>query len=317
MMRSKYCFVFIIFFLAIIFGCNVADFFAQPSVDVHDYFIKELPTGYTQLFVKVTVTNNDWRDAYVSDVEYKAVIEGVSSEKMSYKLKEKMIAKQGLKKTFPLLIKTSEAARLLSKLNNNEKLSFKITGNFNVNDSTLGAFTLPLKTSGKAKVTKGIDYFFSQPQIEIINYTVTQVPTVSVFPFLTITGGIKVNADIKVTNKDSHSATLKYVEFISTLGGSITSSKKSETYTPGIALSQYGGGSDSTTLNVTNIEFNQITGIPAFLNYTALLSGQIVFNNPVTVNILGTMLVECDLGNGSQEFYLPLNTTTTVTLTAP
>ncbi|MCK4797707.1 MAG: hypothetical protein KAT05_10010 [Spirochaetes bacterium] len=288
-------------FVIIFFGCNLANWFKQPTVDVKDYTLTELPTEYTKLDVDVVVTNNDWRNAAVTTVTYKAEIEGVDSKSMTHKLNETLIAGQALDITMPLTLPTEGAALLLKKLGKGQKLDFTITGIFHVDDPCLSTFDLPLNTSGKAKVDVGYEEYFAQPEVEVNSFTVT-----SVTPGL-FTTDIDLSVDITVTNMDTHDATIDEVEYIVNIEG-VKSDEEIYNTTFNIAAANLIGDDDEEDLTMTNISLHDVSNI-TLAAWT--LAGH------VSYTVTGTFHAETDLGNGPIEFYLPLYVTGDVTFDNP
>jgi len=211
-MKPKY--LFALFFIVVIAftSCNKEKLFEQPTVEVTSFSLTELPGEYTNLMVDIVVTNNDKREAYVTDISYVVTIEGFDSEPGTATI-DQTIDKDPITLSLPLTLKTKDAIQLLTKINEGEELNYVVSGNFNITDPL--SMELPLDVQGKASVEVGYEDFFTQPEITINDMTTSY--TTEGVPVTNYTFNMDVNTTVK--NKEAHSATIDEVEYVVTIEG--------------------------------------------------------------------------------------------------
>ncbi len=192
-------------------GGILSGFFEQPTVTVIGYTLKELPNEYAYLDVTVSITNNDTREAYISDVEYELTIDGISAEPLQLDINQNITVGTPLELTLPVTLVTNEAIRLLDKIVAGESLPYVATGTFHIDDPVLELFDLPLNISGTANVEAGYEEFYNQPQITIDDISVVYSDN----------GSYNFDFDIACTvqNMDSRSVTIDEVEYIVDIEG--------------------------------------------------------------------------------------------------
>jgi LEA14-like dessication related protein len=285
-------------------GCSLDSMFQQPQVTVIDYELVELPGETTKLLIECDVKNMDSHDGDVKSINYVAVIEGVTSESMTYNTPFTMLGNQTLRMKLPLTLPTADAALLLDKLNAGKSLSYTVTGKFTA-DTFLGTQELSLNISGSAFVDIGIEDFFLQPSVEMNETAGFYVTSLGNPPFFTQPITIEIK-EVIVSNNDAHSASVKKMDYTVNIEG-VNSQKM--TYTPGTPIPIASAQSNGAQIVMSNLPMN--------FSYTALIGVVNVAasgNYYVDYTIIGTVLIEADLGDGPLEFYLPINTSGSNTL---
>ena len=200
-------------------SCKKEDLFEQPSIEVTGYTLVELPSEYTYLEIEMIVTNNDSREAHISDVTYQVLIEGISSEQEEVDINQDIPVDSPLELTLPLTLVTKDAIQLLTKLDAGEELSYIVTGMFHVDDPILNRFDFPIDIQGTASVDVGFEDFYKQPEVTVINISGTSSIsgfTSYIFDF---------DADCTVQNMDARSVIIDEVEYFVYIEG-----VKSETH---------------------------------------------------------------------------------------
>jgi LEA14-like dessication related protein len=288
-------------------GCSLDSMFQQPQVTVIDYELVELPGDTTKLLIECDIKNMDSHDGDVKSVTYVAVIEGVTSLNMTYTTPFTMKGNQTLRMKLPLTLPTAEAALLLDKLNAGKSLNYTVTGKFTA-DTFLGTQELSLNVSGTAAVEVGIEDFFIQPFVEMNEtegFYVTDIGSPP--PPFGSNQPVKINIkEVIVSNKDAHNATVKQMVYTVNLEG-VNSEKM--TYTPSSPIPISNTGTPGAQIVMSNLPMNfSYASLIGVLNFAA--SGSYY----VDYTIIGTVLIEADLGSGPIEFYLPVNTSGSNTL---
>ena len=203
-------------------GDVVSDLFAQPTIEVTGYTLKELPGEFTYLDIDIRVTNNDTREALISDVSYQVVIEGVTSAHEQVDINKSILVGTPLELTLPVTLVTDEAIQLLTILDSGQGLNYSVTGTFHVDEPVINVFNLPIDIQGTATVDVGFEEFFNQPEITVNDisgtYSSGGVPVPTSYTF-----DLDVNSDVK--NLDSHSVIIDEIEYVVYIEG-----KKSETH---------------------------------------------------------------------------------------
>ncbi|OHD56836.1 MAG: hypothetical protein A2Y33_12775 [Spirochaetes bacterium GWF1_51_8] len=301
--RRTVIFVFMLFLAA----CSLDSMFQQPQVTVIDYELVELPGDNTKLLIECDVKNMDSHDGTVQSITYTAVIEGVTSQNMTYSSQFTILGNQTLRMKLPLTLPTADAALLLDKLNAGKSLSYTVTGKFTA-DTFLGIQELSLNISGSAFVEIGIEDFFIQPFIEMNEsqgFYVTDLGS----PPAPFGSNQPVEIEIKeviISNKDAHSATVKNMIYTVSIEG-VNSQKM--TYTPSSPIPISNTGTPGAHITLSNLPMN--------FTYTSLygvISLAASQNYYVDYTIIGTVTIEADLGDGPLEFVLPINTSGTNTI---
>ncbi|NPA68504.1 MAG: hypothetical protein GXO50_07845 [Chlorobi bacterium] len=243
---KKIMFVFISFGLFMLSSCDKEDWFEQPSIEVTGISLRELPGDYTYLNIDLSVINNDSRDAEIKDVEYTAVIEGISAEPESCDINKEMLSGTPLALTLPLTLKTKDAIKLLAKLNAGESLDYTVKGTFHVDEPVLKYFDLPLNVGGTANIDVGFEDFYEQPEVTVTKLGIaSSEDTGDGFEY-----NFEVTCDIK--NKDERSVTVDEIEYTVNIAGIPSQTHYySDTYSENLVLE--GGETVSLTLPVTII----------------------------------------------------------------
>ncbi|NPV02024.1 MAG: hypothetical protein HPY53_11650 [Brevinematales bacterium] len=297
-------------FLSVILlsSCSLDSMFQQPQVTVIDYELVELPGDTTKLLIECDVKNMDSHDGDVKSINYVAVIEGVTSESMTYNTPFTMLGNQTLRMKLPLTLPTADAALLLDKLNAGKSLSYTVTGKFTA-DTFLGTQELKLNISGSAAVDVGIEEFFQQPSVEMNEtkgFLVTSIGSPGVPPLVPATPVVIQIKEVIVSNKDIHGAAVIKMDYTVNIEG-VNSEKMS--YTPSSPIPIASAQSNGAQIVMSNMSVN--------FSYTSLLgvvSFTTVKTNHVDYTIIGTVLIEANLGTSNMQFYLPINTSGSNTL---
>ena len=278
------------------FSCDVEDLFEQPTIEVTGFTLKELPGEFTHLDIDMLVTNNDSREAFISDVEYTVVIEGYSAEKENVDINQDIFVKTPLELTLPLTLKTIDAIKILAMLDAGEELDYTVTGTFHVDEPVLNLFDLPINIEGTASVDVGFEEFYKQPEVTVNDMSGTygiNGLTSYVFDF---------DVNCKVENMDSRNVVVDEVEYVVYIEGVKSDThlySDSDSYTTDIAIG--GGANISLTLPVT-LNLGPVDGATLV---TALL------DETVDYIIEGTFHV-IKVDGGTADFLLPLYVTGSV-----
>ncbi len=226
---------------------NLGDFFEQPTIEVTGYTLLELPGEYTYLDIDMIVTNNDTREAYITDVNYQVVIEGVTALPEQEDINQTLLAGTPLELTLPLTLLTNDAIELLTVLDAGEELEYTVTGTFHVDDPILNLFDFPVDITGTATVEVGFEDFYEQPETTVNDisgeYTINgyPVPTSYTFDF---------DVNCTVENMDTRDVVIDEVEYIVFIEGNESETHwYSDTYSTDISIA--GGGTVLLTLPVT------------------------------------------------------------------
>lgn len=248
----------------------------------------------------------DTHDGDVQSVTYTAVIEGVTSQAMTYSTPFTMKGSETVRMKLPLTIPTSGAALLLDKLNAGKALSFTVTGKFTA-DTFLGVQELTLNTSGTANVSKGIESFFIQPTVRVDESQGFYVNSVSLpFPMGTGQVGIQVKYTM-VSNQDTNSATVKKIMYTVKIQGV---ESKSMTNTPSTPIPVAPTGQAGSEIVLTNLPVDYAYSEALWTAVNFASSGSYYVN----YTIVGTVLVNALLDGTNMDFYLPINISGTNTL---
>ena len=204
---------FIVISLIIINACKKEDLFVQPTIEVTNYTLKELPGENTYLEIEMLVHNNDSREANIADVEYSVVVEGVTAKTENVDINQKILVDTPLKLTLPLTLVTKDAISLIEKLHKGEELSYVVKGTFHIDDVILKMFDLPIDIEGSAKIDSGIEDLYKQPDINV--NTLEWKATINGITSYTV----NVDANCSVKNNDTKAVVIDEVEYIVTVEG--------------------------------------------------------------------------------------------------
>ncbi len=197
-----------------IYASIIGDLFMQPTVEVTGYTLKDLPGDFAYLDIDMIVTNNDTREAFVTDIVYTVEIEGITAEEQEADINETITPGGTLELTLPLTLVTSDAVQLLSMLDAGEELEYTVTGTFHVDEPVLNLFDLPIDISGTATVDAGFDDFYDQPEVTVNSIDADyQINGLTSYTF-----DLDVNCDVK--NVDTREATIDEVEYVVFVEGS-------------------------------------------------------------------------------------------------
>ncbi len=226
---------------------DIGDFFEQPTVEVTGYSLLELPGEYTHLEIDMLVTNNDTREAFITDVNYQVVVEGITAETEQEDINQTLLVDTPLELTLPLTLLTSEAIQLLTILDEGEELEYAVTGTFHVDEPILNLFDLPIDITGTATVEVGFEDFYEQPETTVNDitgtYTVNGFPTPTSYTFY-----LDVNCTIE--NMDTRNVIIDEVEYVAYIEGNQSETHwYSDTYSSDLSIA--GGASVDLTLPVT------------------------------------------------------------------
>ena len=279
-----------------LFSCKNKSPFEQPTIEVKNISLQELPGEYTHLNIDIELTNNDSREATISDAAYQVVIDGVTSENMTTDINKEILVGTPLELTLPLTLKTKDAIKLLAKPDAGQQLDYSVTGTFHADEPIIKRFDLPIDIQGTANADIGYDDFYKQPDVTVTDLTVSSSGDDN--------SGYVYNFDVTcdVKNNDSRSVSIDEVEYVVTIAG-LTSETHlySDTYTENFSLN--GNATASLTLPVT---FNLNASQKADLD-NAIASGT------VNYSVEGTFhAVEVD--GSATDFMLPLYVTGSITV---
>lgn len=299
-MKKKNLFIMLVAlgaFAMSMFSCDTEDFFDQPTIEVTGFTLKELPGEYTHLDIDMLITNNDSREADISDVEYTVVIEGYTAEKEKEDINKTILVETPLKLTLPLTLKTIDAIKILAMLDEGKELKYSVTGTFHVDEPVLNLFDLPINIDGTASVDVGFEEFYEQPEV-----TVNDISGEYAINSLT---SYKFDFDVNCTveNMDSRDVVVDEVEYVVYIEG-----VKSDTHLY----------SDSYTTNITiDGRANISLTLPVTLNL-GLADGatlaSALLDETVDYTVEGTFHV-IKVDGGTADFLLPLYVTGSVPVT--
>ncbi len=226
---------------------DLGDFFVQPTVEVTGYTLLELPGEYTQLNIDMTLTNNDTREAFITDVNYQVEIEGIMSETEQEDVSQTLLVGTPLELTLPLTLLTNDAVQLLAILDAGESLNYHAVGTFHVDDPFLELFDFPIDITGTAAVDVGFEDFYEQPETTV--NTITGTYTANGYPIPTsYTFNLDVNCSVQ--NMDTRAVEIDEVEYVVNVEGN-TSETHLYTDTYSTNLSIAGSETILLTLPVT------------------------------------------------------------------
>ncbi len=233
----------IIMSVFVLFSCSIEDLFIQPEVTVTGYTLLELPTDTAFLEIDMLVTNMDKRQVHVADVDYEVILENITLPEQSIILDMDIYPDSAIAMTLPLSMVTSDAIKILAKLDAGEELDFSVTGLFHVDDPIYRLFDIPLIVSGTANVDAGYEDFYNMPEITVGNISgnFTANGTDSyIFDF---------EVSCLVENRDSRAVTIDEVEYKVYIEGIPSETHLySESYSTDLVIE--GNGSDSLTLPI-------------------------------------------------------------------
>lgn len=205
------------------FSCSVEDLFEQPTIEVIGYTLKDLPGEYTYLDIEVKLTNNDSREAYITDVEYQVEIEGYLSEAEQFDVNQDILTDTPLELSLPLTLVTNDAIQLLTQMDAGKELSYKVTGTFHVDDPVLNLFDLPINIEGTTLVESGFEDLFEQPEVIVKSMTTDY----AINGFTSYTFDFEVNCSAE--NMDSHDAMIDEIVYVVFVEG-VESESHTQTY---------------------------------------------------------------------------------------
>ncbi len=187
---------------------SLGDFFEQPTIEVTGYTLLELPGEFTQLDITMLVTNNDTREALITDVDYQVEIEGIMSETEEVDINQTLLVGTPLELTLPITLVTNDAAQLLTILDAGEELNYHATGTFHVDEPVLNLFDLPIDITGTATVDAGFEDFYQQPE--------TTVETISGTYVINNINSYTFNLDVNcsIQNMDTRYVTMDEIEYV-------------------------------------------------------------------------------------------------------
>jgi len=294
-MKIKHFFIFLMISGILgTFSCHKKDLFEQPDIEITGYTLLDAPQEYTHLEINMLVYNNDKRDATIKDVEYQVEIEGVLSE-MHEAVINKVIAQDPLELTLPLTLKTSDAVKLLAKLDKGEELNYSATGTFHVDDPVIKLFDWPIDVSGTAYVEAGFEEFYELPDLTVDEITGDYVDNGDTYTF-------DLDVTTTVHNNDPRSVVVDEVEYVVTVEGI-----ESETH--------YYSDSYSTDLSVAG-NGTATLNLPLTLNVTES-EGETLANainaGPVDYTVEGILHV-INVDGTAMDFMLPMYLTGSTTI---
>ncbi|MCK4813058.1 MAG: LEA type 2 family protein, partial [Candidatus Marinimicrobia bacterium] len=227
----------------IVFSCSIEDLFKQPTVEITGYTLKGLPADTAFLDIDMTVLNNDHRQVHVADVDYSIVLEGITLPDQTAIINQDMYPDSSMDLTLPLSMLTSDAVKILAKLDAGEELDYSVTGLFHVDDPVFNLFDLPLNVSGTATVDAGYEDFYAMPEVSVHdisgNFTANGTDSY-IFDF---------EVSCFVQNMDSRNVTIDEVEYLVYIEGIPSETHLySETYSEALEID--GNGSDSLRLPI-------------------------------------------------------------------
>lgn len=217
--------------------------FKQPSIEITGYTLLELPGDTAHLEIDMLLTNNDFRSVHIYDVDYQAIIDGITALP-EYVILDQTIPADTITLTMPLTLLTDDAIQLLDKLEEGESIPYSVTGTFHIDDPVLDQFDLPINISGEATVDVGYEDFYEQPEV-----TVTSIAgTYRINGFTSYKLDFNVVCDVH--NMDLRSATIDEIEYTVTIEG-VKSNKHyySSAYSTDFVVA--GDDTESLTLPVT------------------------------------------------------------------
>ncbi len=273
---------------------DLGDFFEQPTIEVTGYELLELPGEYTQLNINMTVTNNDTREAFITDVDYQVEIEGIMSQPEQEDINQTLLVGTPLELTLPLTLLTNDAIQLLILLDAGESLNYHATGTFHVDDAFLELFDFPIDITGTATVEVGFDDFYEQPETTV--NTITGTYTVNGYPIPT-SYTFNLDVDCSIQNMDTRAVIIDEVEYMVTVEGNL-----SETHL-------YSDAYPATTISIAGNETIQLT-LPLTLNLSttqgAALIAAIANNGGYADYIVEGTFHAIDVDGSVVDFFLPL-----------
>lgn len=196
-----------------LFSCSIENLFEQPEIQVIGYRLLELPADTAFLEIDMTVTNMDKRQVHVADVDYQVVLEGITLPEQHATVDTDIYPDSTIDMTLPLAMVTSDAIKILAKLDAGEELTYSVTGLFHVDDPVYNLFDLPLMVSGTAEVDAGYEDFYEMPGVSLgdISGNFTQNSSDSyIFDF---------EVACLVQNNDDRAATIDEIEYTVTIEG--------------------------------------------------------------------------------------------------
>ncbi len=233
----------IILSLIALFSCSIEDLFKQPQVEVSGYSLLGLPRDTAYLEIDMLITNMDKRQVHVADVEYQVVLEGITLPTQSTLLDMDIYPDSTIDMTLPLSMVTSDAIKVLAKLDAGEELDYTVTGIFHVDDPVFKLFDLPLNVSGTATVDAGYEDFYAMPTVTLTdikgNFTSNGSDSY-VFDF---------EVSCAIHNNDVRGATIEDVDYTVNIEGITTDLHHlSDSYPKGLTIE--GSGDDTLTLPI-------------------------------------------------------------------
>jgi len=186
----------------------LSSMFRQPDVEVTGYTLLELPGDSTHLDLTLLVTNNDSREALITDITYVVEIEGLVSSEENVDINKRMLPGTPLELTLPLDLLTNDAIELLTRLDAGESLAYHVTGTFHVDEPVVNLFDLPIDISGTAIVDAGFEDFYEQPEITVNSIS----STYKINGFTSYTFNLDVACSVH--NVDIRAATIDEVEYV-------------------------------------------------------------------------------------------------------
>ncbi|MCD6337619.1 MAG: LEA type 2 family protein, partial [Candidatus Marinimicrobia bacterium] len=235
-----------------LFSCSIEDLFIQPEVEITNYTLLELPADTAFLDIDMLVTNMDKRQVHVADVDYEVVLEGITLPAQTAILDMDIYPDSTIDMTLPLSMVTSDAVRILAKLDAGKELNYTVTGLFHVDDPIYNLFDIPLNVTGTAEVDAGYEDFYDMPTVTLIDISGN----------FTANGSDSYIFDFDVTcavhNNDARAATVDEVDYIVNIEGITTEEHHlSDTYPDGLFLE---GNSDDTLTLPIMLTLDAISG---------------------------------------------------------
>ena len=278
-------------------GCALFGF-VQPSVIVNTVELDGLPgVETTNLLVRVTIQNNDTRGADITRLEYTVVIEDVSSNRMDVDLNRSIPGGGSIDVVLPLAMPTTQSSAVLARMQKGAPIEYEITGTIYIDNAFANA--LPLDVRGETSVSIGYEEYFSQPEIEVENFTITAIDTTSLLTSSTVT--VTLDARITVTNTSEYAAVISSIDDYVVGVGSASSVRAS--HTESFFIGAGGTANAKHTLNITAVELEGVSWTAAWDWYTA---------QHVSVLITGRFTATADIGEGDTVFVLPLRVVTSI-----
>jgi len=298
MKRIKFSLLMIMLMSLGLFQCSLDVFFENPTTTFIEYKLIELPTEVTKINVTVDVKNNDSQDGDIKKATYKVNILGVETLEMTYNTPFLLKGGETKRLTFPLTFTTANAVTLLDKLSE-PALTYTVTGEFDA-ETYFGDVTLPINQTGSATVSIDIDDYFTQPEIiydETAGFDITT--TLPLFPPYPTSVEAKLKK-ITIKNLDeNYGAKVNKIVYVVKIAGNTSNEMTFDNTNSSTQVPFDMGKKDSAT--DTKILIDLPVSFPFSASLISLATG-----GYQSYTISGKAYVTADIGNGAQDFILPI-----------